>query len=195
MRKLMLPVSVLLALGLAPPALGADGVAVGHSGWTWGNPHPQGNTLRDVAFAGGRGYAAGDFGTLLETSNGGLSWRAGRTGTSAGLRRVQLLPGGVVLAGGGCVLRRSDDGGAGFRRLRATSRERGCRSRLVSFSFTDATVGFVLLRDGSVARTVDGGRVFSKRGSLPGTRSAGAGSSVTPADVAALSMRTAVAVA
>ena len=54
-----------LALAAAAPA-GAT-VQVGSSGWQWGNPLPQGNTIRDVAFAGAQGYAVGEFGTILAT--------------------------------------------------------------------------------------------------------------------------------
>src|SRR6187431_2135811 len=43
--------------------LAGAGVSVGHSGWFWGDPQPQGNTLNGIDFAGSRGYAAGDFGT------------------------------------------------------------------------------------------------------------------------------------
>src|SRR5438552_2180197 len=53
-----------------PIKLGAatgGGVSVGHSGWSWGDPQPQGNRLNGIDFAGSRGYAAGDFGTLLRT--------------------------------------------------------------------------------------------------------------------------------
>src|SRR4051794_16478136 len=43
-------------------------VQVGSSGWSWGNPLPQGNTLRAMSFAGPTGYAVGDVGTLLKTA-------------------------------------------------------------------------------------------------------------------------------
>ena len=34
------------------PALAPASVQVGSSGWQWGNPLPQGNTLRSMSFAG-----------------------------------------------------------------------------------------------------------------------------------------------
>ena len=61
-------------------ALGA--VSVGHSGWNWGSPQPQGNDLSGIDFAGGRGYASGDLGTLLRTDDAGQSWTGIATGTS-----------------------------------------------------------------------------------------------------------------
>ena len=74
-RLLFVPSLVVLALFAAlAGGAGAADVTVGHSGWNWGNPQPQGNTLRAVEFAGARGFAAGDFGTLLRTDDRGRNW-------------------------------------------------------------------------------------------------------------------------
>ena len=62
---------------LAAPA-GAS-VQVSQSGWFWGNPTPQGNTLRAVDFQAGRGYAVGDAGTALRIGDGGATWRETQT--------------------------------------------------------------------------------------------------------------------
>src|ERR671912_103616 len=69
--RVLLPLAL---LAFASPAQAA--VGVGHSGWQWGNPQPQGNTLNAVDFAGGTGYAAGNFGTVLRTDDSGATWRA-----------------------------------------------------------------------------------------------------------------------
>jgi len=43
--------------------------------WTWINPKPQGNSLKDVIFFDEmRGIAIGDFGTIVRTSDGGNTW-------------------------------------------------------------------------------------------------------------------------
>ena len=62
----------LMLLAMAAPAAGAT-VTVGHSGWEWGNPSPQGRTLDAIEFEGARGYAAGHFGTVLSTDDGGTT--------------------------------------------------------------------------------------------------------------------------
>ena len=97
------------------PASVPAAVQVGSSGWQWGNPLPQGNTIRAMSFGGLRGYAAGDFGTLLQTENGGTTWTGLSVGTFANLTEVQAVDSDTVVAGGGCVARRSDDGGASLR--------------------------------------------------------------------------------
>ena len=142
---------------LAHPTPVAAGLSVGHSGWEWSNPLPQGNTLRALDFAGPTGYAAGDFGTILRTDDGGESWIGLRSGTIEDLTHVQNIGPVSIVAAGGCTLRRSDDGGTSFRRLPWTESESRCDSRIVGISFPDAITGYVLTEDGSVYRTDDGG--------------------------------------
>src|SRR5436305_14115458 len=102
--------SILVASLLAAVPSGAA-VSVGHSGWTWGNPLPQGNTIRVLDFNGGTGYAAGDFGTLLKTTDAGATWTGVPTGITSGLNRIDVISPSSVVIGGGCPARRPDDGG------------------------------------------------------------------------------------
>src|SRR5436190_18236851 len=171
------------ALAFAPAA--SAQVSVGHSGWNWGNPLPQGNTLHAVEFSGGIGYAAGDFGTLLRTPDGGSTWQGIPTGITGNLLRVQAVNPSTVVIGSGCVLRRSDDGGQTFHRLPFVPSETGCPAGLNSFHFPTPQTGYIVLDDGSVIRTDDGGQSFSGRTAVPGTQAAGGG--VHPTDVFFLS--------
>jgi photosystem II stability/assembly factor-like uncharacterized protein len=169
-RALVVP---LLAAVLAAPA-GAN-VQVGSSGWEWGNPLPQGNTLRAMSFAGATGYAAGDFGTLLKTTDGGTTWSGLPVGTFQGLSIVQAVDAETVVAGGGCVARRSTDGGRTFSAIAFTAIESSCRAPLRDLSFPSSERGFLLLEDGSVFTTSDGGTQFATRTAVPGTAAAGGG--------------------
>jgi len=119
LTRLIVPSGILLALALAAPA-GADSVQVGSAGWKWGSPLPQGNTVRSIAFSGAAGYAVGDFGTVLATDDNGATWRGLVSGTLENLREVQAIDGNSLFAGGGCVGRRSDDGGKTFTRVAFT---------------------------------------------------------------------------
>src|ERR687890_2532560 len=132
---------VLVTLGVSAQA--AD-VTVGQSGWNWGNPQPQGNTLHTVEFAGGRGYAAGQFGTLLRTDDGGRNWIGIPTGITSDLARIRAIDQNTVVIGSGCVLRRSDDGGTTFKRLPFTT-ETDCPATVASLSFPSPQVGYLLL--------------------------------------------------
>ncbi len=157
---------VLLALWSAALA-GAVPVTVGRSGWFWGDPFPQGETLNQVAFAGARGYAAGANGTVLRSDDGGESWRGLISGTGANLTLLQEVDPETVLVGGGCTLRESTDGGAEFHRLAVDPSEQSCASQVAGISFLSPRSGYVELADGTVLETSDGGQTVQQRTAVP----------------------------
>jgi photosystem II stability/assembly factor-like uncharacterized protein len=159
------------------PALAPASVQVGSSGWQWGNPLPQGNTLHAMSFAGASGYAAGDFGTLLHTTDGGTTWSGLLSGTFTDLTEVQAIDADSVFAAGGCVARRSDDGGKTFTRVAFTPVESSCKEPFAAGWFVNQQTGFLALADGTVLRTDNNGDTFGQKNALPGTRAAGGGAS------------------
>ena len=45
------------------------------SGWYWQNPYPQPNELNDLFFIDANvGWAVGNYGTMLYSSDGGATW-------------------------------------------------------------------------------------------------------------------------
>jgi photosystem II stability/assembly factor-like uncharacterized protein len=166
----------------AMPAAAPANVQVGSSGWLWGNPLPQGNTLRAMAFSGTTGYAVGDFGTLLKTTDGGDTWSGLPAGTFSNLTEVETLDANTVVAGGGCVARLSIDGGATFARIAFTPVESSCPdgSHLAALSYVSAGHGYLALADGSIFETTNG-REFATKTALPGSRQAGG--NATPTDL------------
>lgn len=170
---------VLIAL-VALAGVSAAAVNVSDSGWSWGNPTPQGRTLHAIAFSGGVGFAVGNGGTVLSTGNAGSSWSGLTTGTTGNLESVQALSSSTVVVGGGggCITRISTNGGQTFTRIFNVA-ESGCPEPVASFSFVSPQVGFLLLGDGSLEATADGGETFSRKTGIPGTSaSSGGGSSV-----------------
>lgn len=166
-----------VAAVLAAPA--SAGVRVGSSGWEWANPQPQGNRIRSLSFADGLGLAAGDFGTLLVTRDGGATWAGLRSGTYLELTRAQAIDADSIFAAGACVVLRSDDGGASMRQTLLERGPTGCRVAIASGWFPDERTGFVALADGSVRRSRDGGASFLPRAPVPGTRATGGFDEVT----------------
>ncbi|HET6509734.1 MAG TPA: YCF48-related protein [Baekduia sp.] len=182
-----------MAAGLAAvalPAAASANVQVGSSGWSWGNPLPQGNTLRAMAFSGATGYAVGDFGTLLETTDAGATWTGLPAGTFSNLTELQVLDASTLFAGGGCVARRSIDGGRTFSRIAFTNVESACPqdSTLAALAFLDQNFGYVFESGGQVFQTPDGGTRFAAKIAVPGTRAAGGGA--VPTDAAFTSTTT-----
>jgi len=158
-------------------------VQVSQSGWQWGNPTPQGNTLRAIDFNSGVGYAIGDAGTALRTDDGGETWLGLATGTSQNLQRVQAVTRDVViiLGGEGCVVRRSDDGGRTFRKIYVLA-EINCPEPVQVVHFVDPQTGYLFLRNGNVLRTTDAGETFSRQTAIPGSQGSTGGGSAVPAD-------------
>ncbi len=174
--------AALAACALAAlPAAAQANVQVGSSGWLWGNPLPQGNTLRAMAFAGTTGYAVGDFGTLLKTTDAGDTWTGLPAGTFSNLTEVEVLDANTVVAGGGCVARLSTDGGQSFSRIAFTSVESSCPegSHLAALWYVNAQHGYLVLNDGSVYETTDNVQ-FATKTAIPGTKQTGGG--VVPTD-------------
>lgn len=142
-------------------------VSVGHSGWTWGDPVPQGNTLNNVAFIGARGFAVGEFGTVLRSDDGGASWIGLASGTKSSLSLVQEVDPNTVIVGGGCTVRESVNGGESFARLPVDESEGNCPTKIASFSFLSASTGFVEQSDGSILLTTNGGQTLQQKTPVP----------------------------
>ena len=110
-------------------------------------------------------------------------WTGLATGTSQDLSRLQAVTPDVlvVLGGDGCVVRRSDDGGATFHKMFVLA-ETNCPDRVAASFFVTPQVGYLLLRDGNVLRTTDGGQTFGRGTAVPGTPASAAGGQGSPAD-------------
>lgn len=164
---LAVPVKVGVVRTAAPlPPVGPSGSrspAFRGTGWVSSNPFPESDTLHAVAFTGDTGYAAGEDGALLRSSDGGRSWRALASGTEDDLAFLQELNPQTVIIGGPCELRESVDAGAAFRQMKFPGP--GCD--LVAVSFVRASSGYVLVKSGEIAFTENGGTSFLRRTTLP----------------------------
>jgi photosystem II stability/assembly factor-like uncharacterized protein len=156
-----------LALGCGAATALAVPVTVGHSGWTWGDPTPQGQSLNAVAFDGATGFAVGDFGTVVRSLDGGATWTGLPSGTLNDLSAVQVVNPNVVIVGGGCTVRESVDGGATFTSMPINPTESSCPTDVASFSFSDPNTGYVELDDGTILYTSDGGQTIQAKTSAP----------------------------
>jgi photosystem II stability/assembly factor-like uncharacterized protein len=171
--------AVLSILGVAGVATGAVGTA--HSGWEWGNPLPQGNDIRAVEFSGNRGFAAGRFGTMLASTDGGAGWAGISTGITQDLTAIRIIDADSLVVAGGCAVRRSDDNGGSFTRLAWTANDSNCPFAIASLSFPTDQIGYLLVKSGDVFSTTDGGHSWARKTAVPGTFAAGAGA--VPSDI------------
>jgi photosystem II stability/assembly factor-like uncharacterized protein len=153
--------------GAAAGSASAAPVSVGISGWTWGNPVPQGETLNRVAFQGATGYAAGEDGTVLRSNDGGATWAGLSSGSRSNFTILQEVDPNTVVVGGGCTVRESTDGGASFHRLPVNEAEQGCATKVAAVSFLTGTTGYVEQSDGSVLLTEDAGQTLQPKTGVP----------------------------
>jgi photosystem II stability/assembly factor-like uncharacterized protein len=161
------------SLGLAGPSSSLAAVNGGHSGWSWGSPLPQGETIQAIEFAGTQGYAAGQFGTLLRSEDGGANWAGLVTGTTEDLTHVAVIDSDSAVVAGSCTVRRSDDQGATFKRLPWTASDERCAAPVAALAFPSDQRGYLALDDGTVFRTSDGGQTWSRRTALTGGEGTG----------------------
>jgi photosystem II stability/assembly factor-like uncharacterized protein len=85
------------------------------SNWFWQQPLPTGNSLKDVKFVNHQtGYAVGDVGTIVKSTNGGSNWFTLNNPKKSQLWGIDFAPGNasVLIAVGdsGLILRSSNAG-------------------------------------------------------------------------------------
>lgn len=120
-----------------------------------------------MSFIGSRGYAAGSFGTVLRSDDGGATWAGLPSGTLNDFLTLREVDPSTVVVGGGCSVRESTDAGATFTRLPINESETDCQTKTVSFSFISAMTGYVEQTDGSMFLTQDGGHTVASKTAVP----------------------------
>ena len=109
---------------------------------------------------GREGWAVGDAGTIVHTTDAGVTWRTQTSQASANLNGVFFADPdtGWVVGGLGTVLRTSNRGGT-WTRLQLGFGE----IIMTAVHFTNRDTGYVVGSAGAVLRTVNGGRVWEKQ--------------------------------
>ncbi len=133
------------------------------AGWFWSNPKPQGNQLRAVCFVDNNtGYAVGQWGTILKTSDGGANWTLQSSGTTQGLVSVQFplnATTGYAVGGKGQILKTTN---GGYYWKAQTSGDTTANFLSVHFPVGSDT-GFVSGQWGVVFKTTDGGQAWVRQ--------------------------------
>ncbi|MDH3672701.1 MAG: YCF48-related protein [Gammaproteobacteria bacterium] len=135
-------------------------------GWEWLDPKPTGNDLWAVHFVGANtGWAVGDAGTIIHTSDGGVTWGAQVSGTPSRLHDVHFVDalkgwavGGLFVIGSTrhATILHTEDGGVTWH-IQAS----GNVEPLAGIHFIDSLTGWSVGGDGMILHTTDGGRTWN----------------------------------
>ena len=123
---------------------------------------PTDQTLKGIYFVDlNNGWAVGDFGTILFTTDGGKSWSAQASGITFELCDVKFcgLSYGWTVGASGIILRTTDGG----KTWKDESDPQATTARLWRCSFPDTLNGWVAGEDGTIIHTTDGGKSWLKQ--------------------------------
>jgi photosystem II stability/assembly factor-like uncharacterized protein len=95
------------------------------------------------------------------------------TGITQAITRVRIIDSDSLVVAGGCAVRRSDDSGETFTRLPWTASDQRCTGEVMSLHFPSSEIGYLVIQNGTVLRTADGGRTWTRKTALPDTPSTG----------------------
>jgi len=122
--------------------------------------------LWDVFFVdASNGWAVGNLGTIIHTSDAGVNWTVQQTGTTLPLRGVSFAdPMNGWAVGLNSLILHTSDGGATWRKQ---FKNNGLSDHFIAVDFPDANNGWVVNSQGEVYRTADGGQSWlrDRRGS------------------------------
>ena len=130
------------------------------TGW-YTQPSGTTNSLWGVFFLpdGRRGWAVGDAGTIMHTSDAGASWAAQVSSTSFSLRAVWFTSSLVGYAAGfGGTVMQTQDGGVSWSRITTLA----ASENFNDICFADSRHGWAVGANGVIARTADAGATWTK---------------------------------
>ncbi|MBI5021645.1 MAG: T9SS type A sorting domain-containing protein [Ignavibacteriales bacterium] len=122
--------------------------------WEWQSPKPQGNTLFNVQFVDtSNGWAVGEFGTIIHTSNGGINWTGQEYGRTDDILCFCMISATTSWAvGDNGIILFTSDGGENW-----TEQQSGISTGLNSVTFLDALNGWAVGDQETILHTTDGG--------------------------------------
>ncbi len=130
------------------------------SQWQWQNPVPQGNILFGSHFINNStGYACGDGGTIIKTTDGGESWKINKTKTKESIRSLSFTDENNGWACGlfGTIFKTTNGGLIWDQVISGTT------GNLFCVRFLNANTGIIVGDTGIVMKTTDGGNTFLRK--------------------------------
>jgi photosystem II stability/assembly factor-like uncharacterized protein len=121
--------------------------------WYWQNPLPQGNLLYSVFFTdSNNGYAAGELGTIIKTTDGGTTWTIYHSGRHSSLNSIFFTDFNTGYAAGGNLILKTTDAGSTWNTILS-----GSGYGIHSIFFPTDSVGYTVGANGEILKTTDAG--------------------------------------
>jgi photosystem II stability/assembly factor-like uncharacterized protein len=152
---------VLICLVVASVSFCAN-TSLSQSSWFWQNPSPTGQILNAVSSPDTNTVVAvGTFGTLLRSTDGGVTWKQQMIGTTHHLNGVSFgdANSGAAVGSYGVILHTTNAGATWVAQSSGTS------EFLNGVCFTDAWTGTVVGSKGTILRTTNGGATWATQSS------------------------------
>jgi len=120
--------------------------------WEWSHPKGTGNDLFGFDFADDMtGYACGDLGSIIKTTDGGVSWTGLKSGVNYLLYNAKCINKDTVLVVGLGQSLRTTDGGQTWNTFFVTP------GQLIDINFLNNQTGYVAGSNGGVFKTTNSG--------------------------------------
>lgn len=122
--------------------------------WQWQNPLPQGNTLNDVFFIDQHtGWAVGDAGTIMKSTNGGLTFELINFPTHKNLASVEFFdPITGLITGESGIILKTIDGGLSWNQV-----ETGLSANYTDMCIINSSNAWLSCDDGTILKSIDYG--------------------------------------
>jgi photosystem II stability/assembly factor-like uncharacterized protein len=129
------------------------------NGFEWLNPKPQGNQLNDIGFFNSTdGIAIGNYGTLLKTTNAGVSWEHYFLEAPKNLTSLDIVDANTAfIAGDNGLVLKSTNAGSSWITLNTQ-----CDTNLTGIKFYDQNNGYAVGFFGTIIKTTNGGSSWTK---------------------------------
>ncbi len=127
--------------------------------WFWQNPLPQGNFLSDILFVDSiNGYAAGTFGTILKSTDGGNNWVNITTDIEDSFKKLTFasIQNGWAMNLYNSSLNRTTDAGITWENIGEIT-----NSYLNDFEMINDSIGYACGPDSKIFKTTNGGLSWS----------------------------------
>jgi photosystem II stability/assembly factor-like uncharacterized protein len=125
------------------------------TGWSWQNPTVNGNMLLNLKMVNvNTGFACGDAGTIIKTTNSGATWTTLNSGTSKMLMCLDFVNANIGYASGrdGIILK-TVDGGSSWDSINSGLTDRD----LNNIQFLNTNTGYASGEEGKMLKTTDAG--------------------------------------